>query len=162
MCCTGVSTCALLLCAPQDPKNKRNILLDDRMRTVFVPPVNMFSMNKQLSRHIYTSGTRSSVASRVTQRAQRAAHADGSHASAHVVRPFEGAALHCFSLQMWLAWVVAAAAAAAVPSAAATMTATMTTTATTTGDRVPRRANVQNLAVPLVVAAVVALPSQCH
>jgi upstream activation factor subunit UAF30 len=38
----------------QDPKNKRRILLDDKLQTIFTPPMDMFSMNKQLSKHVYT------------------------------------------------------------------------------------------------------------
>lgn len=38
----------------QDPKNKRRILLDDKLETVFTAPMDMFNMNKQLSRHVYT------------------------------------------------------------------------------------------------------------
>ena len=36
----------------QDPKNRRNIVLDDKLATIFTAPVTMFSMNKQLSRHV--------------------------------------------------------------------------------------------------------------
>lgn len=36
----------------QDPANKRNILLDDNLSTLFTSPLNMFSMTKQLSAHI--------------------------------------------------------------------------------------------------------------
>ncbi|GFR46711.1 hypothetical protein Agub_g8332 [Astrephomene gubernaculifera] len=36
----------------QDPSNKRNILLDDKLRTIFTPPLTMFSMSKQLSKHV--------------------------------------------------------------------------------------------------------------
>lgn len=47
----------LLMSLPplQDPKNKRNIICDDKMRTIFTPPINMFSMNKQLSKHVKAS-----------------------------------------------------------------------------------------------------------
>ncbi len=38
----------------QDPKNKRRILLDDKLETVFTAPMDMFNMNKQLSKHVYT------------------------------------------------------------------------------------------------------------
>ena len=40
----------------QDPKNKRKILLDDKLATIFKPPLDMFKMNKQLSKHVYTEG----------------------------------------------------------------------------------------------------------
>ncbi|GMH35567.1 hypothetical protein BSKO_03435 [Bryopsis sp. KO-2023] len=36
----------------QDPANKRNIRLDDKLSTLFTPPLTMFSMPKQLSAHI--------------------------------------------------------------------------------------------------------------
>eukprot|EP00195_Chlamydomonas_chlamydogama_P012736 CAMPEP_0202890952 /NCGR_PEP_ID=MMETSP1392-20130828/1184_1 /ASSEMBLY_ACC=CAM_ASM_000868 /TAXON_ID=225041 /ORGANISM="Chlamydomonas chlamydogama, Strain SAG 11-48b" /LENGTH=285 /DNA_ID=CAMNT_0049574609 /DNA_START=163 /DNA_END=1020 /DNA_ORIENTATION=+ len=36
----------------QDPRNKRNIICDDKLKLIFKPPVNMFTMNKQLSKHI--------------------------------------------------------------------------------------------------------------
>ncbi|GBF91929.1 hypothetical protein Rsub_04653 [Raphidocelis subcapitata] len=36
----------------QDPKNRRNIVLDEKLATLFTHPVTMFSMNKQLSRHV--------------------------------------------------------------------------------------------------------------
>jgi upstream activation factor subunit UAF30 len=39
----------------QDPKNRRRILLDDKLKTLFTPPLDMFSMNKQLSKHVYTA-----------------------------------------------------------------------------------------------------------
>ncbi|KAF5836353.1 upstream activation factor subunit spp27-like protein [Dunaliella salina] len=37
----------------QDPKNKRNIICDDKLKTIFTPPITMFSMNKQLSKHCF-------------------------------------------------------------------------------------------------------------
>ena len=40
----------------QDPSNRRKILPDAKLRTIFTPPLDMFSMNKQLSNHIYTDG----------------------------------------------------------------------------------------------------------
>lgn len=41
----------------QDPKDRRRILLDDKMKTIFPgSSVNMFSMQKYLSRHVFTSG----------------------------------------------------------------------------------------------------------
>lgn len=35
----------------QNPSDKRQIIVDDKLGTIFTPPINMFSMNKQLSRH---------------------------------------------------------------------------------------------------------------
>ena len=35
----------------QDPNNKRKILPDDKLRTLFTFPLNMFSINKQISKH---------------------------------------------------------------------------------------------------------------
>lgn len=40
----------------QNPKDKRKIVLDDALGRLFKPPLNMFSMNKQLSRHVYVEG----------------------------------------------------------------------------------------------------------
>lgn len=41
-------------CSPlQDPRNKRNIIVDDTLKAFLKSPVNMFSMNKQLTSHIY-------------------------------------------------------------------------------------------------------------
>lgn len=38
----------------QDPNNRRNIICDDRMRALFnVNSINMFQMNKALSKHIW-------------------------------------------------------------------------------------------------------------
>ena len=42
----------------QNPKDKRKIVLDERLRTLFKPPLNMLNMNKQLSRHVYVEGER--------------------------------------------------------------------------------------------------------
>ena len=39
----------------QDPADKRKILLDDRLEKLFTPPITMFNMNKQLSRHVFSS-----------------------------------------------------------------------------------------------------------
>jgi upstream activation factor subunit UAF30 len=41
----------------QDPKNRRNILADDKLRLIFTFPLNMFTMNKQLSKHLKPSGS---------------------------------------------------------------------------------------------------------
>lgn len=38
----------------QEPSNKRNIIVDAKLATLFTPPINMFSMNKQLSKHVFT------------------------------------------------------------------------------------------------------------
>ena len=40
----------------QNPKNKRKILLDEKLSTLFKSPLDMFTMNSQLSRHVYTLG----------------------------------------------------------------------------------------------------------
>ena len=40
----------------QNPKNKRKIILDDKLKTLFKAPLTMFTMNKQLSRHVFASG----------------------------------------------------------------------------------------------------------
>lgn len=40
----------------QDPKNRRNIILDDKLKTIFPGnSVNMLTMNKHLSKHCFTS-----------------------------------------------------------------------------------------------------------
>jgi hypothetical protein len=36
----------------QDPKNKQKIIVDEKLATFLKAPVTMFSMNKQLSKHI--------------------------------------------------------------------------------------------------------------
>ena len=38
----------------QDPSDKRKIVLDDALAKIFKPPLTMFTMNKQLSRHCKT------------------------------------------------------------------------------------------------------------
>ncbi len=40
----------------QNPKDKRKIVLDEPLGRLFKPPLNMFNMNKQLSRHVYVEG----------------------------------------------------------------------------------------------------------
>ena len=40
----------------QDPRNKRKIIVDAKLGTIFTSPLDMFSMNKQLSRHVKTNG----------------------------------------------------------------------------------------------------------
>ncbi len=40
----------------QNPKDRRKIVLDDALARLFKPPLNMFNMNKQLSRHVYVEG----------------------------------------------------------------------------------------------------------
>ena len=42
----------------QNPKDKRKIVLDERLGTLFKPPLNMLNMNKQLSRHVFVEGAR--------------------------------------------------------------------------------------------------------
>jgi upstream activation factor subunit UAF30 len=36
----------------QDPDDKRNIIVDDKLGTLFQAPLNMFNINKQLTPHI--------------------------------------------------------------------------------------------------------------
>ncbi len=43
----------------QNPNDKRKIILDDKLKTIFKSPLTMFSMNKQLSRHVYVDGAAS-------------------------------------------------------------------------------------------------------
>jgi hypothetical protein len=53
-----------LLCPPpshvaaglQDPNDKRSIIPDEKLGTILTAPVTMFSMNKQISRHVLTKG----------------------------------------------------------------------------------------------------------
>lgn len=49
-------------CRPQDPKDKRRFILDDKMKLIFVHPTTMFNMNKQLSKHCKTSGAATAAA----------------------------------------------------------------------------------------------------
>lgn len=42
----------------QNPDNKRKIILDNKLKTIFKPPLDMFKMNKQLSKHVYVDGAR--------------------------------------------------------------------------------------------------------
>mmetsp|Transcript_9371 Transcript_9371/g.16587 ORF Transcript_9371/g.16587 Transcript_9371/m.16587 type:complete len:338 (-) Transcript_9371:811-1824(-) len=41
----------------QNPANRRKIICDEKMLTIFKPPIDMFSMNKQLSKHIKSEGS---------------------------------------------------------------------------------------------------------
>lgn len=42
----------------QDPKNRRKIILDDKLKTIFPgKSINMFSMQKHLSKHVFVAGT---------------------------------------------------------------------------------------------------------
>ena len=41
-------------------QDKRKIILDDKLSTLFTPPINIFSMNKQLSKHVFAAGIRRS------------------------------------------------------------------------------------------------------
>ena len=43
----------------QNPKDRRKIDLDDALAKLFKPPLTMFNMNKQLSRHCKTDDNRS-------------------------------------------------------------------------------------------------------
>ena len=40
----------------QDPAKKKNIIPDEKMLTIFTAPLDQFSMNKQLSKHILPKG----------------------------------------------------------------------------------------------------------
>ena len=42
----------------QDPTNKRNIIIDEKLATLFTPPMTMFTMHSQLNRHCFTDDTR--------------------------------------------------------------------------------------------------------
>ena len=37
----------------QDPSNRRKINLDEKLASLFTPPLNMLNMNKQLSKHVF-------------------------------------------------------------------------------------------------------------
>eukprot|EP00775_Hariotina_reticulata_P013688 gene13688-13810_t len=37
----------------QNPKDKREIIVDEKLGKVFTPPMNMFSMNKQIAAHVF-------------------------------------------------------------------------------------------------------------
>lgn len=37
----------------QDPKDRRQIRIDEKLATIFKKPLTMFSMNKQLTNHIF-------------------------------------------------------------------------------------------------------------
>ncbi|XP_052195266.1 upstream activation factor subunit spp27-like isoform X1 [Diospyros lotus] len=53
----------------QDPSNRRNIVCDDTLRSLFgVDRINMFQMNKALSKHIWPLGTDDAVSVKPTQR----------------------------------------------------------------------------------------------
>lgn len=41
----------------QDPKNKKKILPDEKLKLIFTFPLDMFTMNKQLSKHLKPSGS---------------------------------------------------------------------------------------------------------
>jgi hypothetical protein len=45
----------LLLLLPQNPKDKRKIIIDEKLGTLFTNPLTMFSINKQLTKHIMTA-----------------------------------------------------------------------------------------------------------
>ena len=40
----------------QNPKDRRQIILDDKLRTIFSGKITAFSMNSQLSRHFIRDG----------------------------------------------------------------------------------------------------------
>ena len=54
----GSPRLTLSLGPSQDPKDKRKILLDDKLKTIFTSPLTMFTMNTQLSKHCKTNGER--------------------------------------------------------------------------------------------------------
>lgn len=47
LCCAGCL---------QDPKDKRSIIPDAKLGTILTAPVTMFSMNKQISKHVFNRG----------------------------------------------------------------------------------------------------------
>ncbi|KAK9817776.1 hypothetical protein WJX72_002037 [[Myrmecia] bisecta] len=49
----------------QDPKDKRRILPDERLATILKAPVTMLTMNKQLSRHVFTDDRTSAPRARL-------------------------------------------------------------------------------------------------
>jgi chromatin remodeling complex protein RSC6 len=48
--------CSCRCACLQDPKDKRSIIPDAKLSTIITPPVTMFSMNKQISRHVFNKG----------------------------------------------------------------------------------------------------------
>eukprot|EP00879_Flechtneria_rotunda_P005520 GHRR01005813.1.p1 GENE.GHRR01005813.1~~GHRR01005813.1.p1 ORF type:complete len:258 (+),score=95.00 GHRR01005813.1:168-941(+) len=46
----------------QNPKDKRKIILDEKLATLFTTPLTMFSMNKQLSKHVKSKGKQHQLA----------------------------------------------------------------------------------------------------
>lgn len=46
----------MLLRCLQNPKDKRKIILDEKLSKLFKPPVNAFSINKQISKHVFAAG----------------------------------------------------------------------------------------------------------
>jgi hypothetical protein len=40
----------------QNPKDRRKIIMDDKLKTIFKPPLTMLNMNKQLSKHVFVGG----------------------------------------------------------------------------------------------------------
>jgi hypothetical protein len=56
MLCVPLCACARVPPRSQDPANRRNIIVDEKLATLFTPPITMFNMNKQLSKHVFTSG----------------------------------------------------------------------------------------------------------
>lgn len=46
---------------PQNPKDKRKIIVDEKLATIFTPPITMFNMNKQLSKHCFSKGEEGAV-----------------------------------------------------------------------------------------------------
>lgn len=53
---TSLAVCRVPVPAFQNPKDKRKIQLDAKLSTLFKAPLNMFSLNKQLSKHCWIDG----------------------------------------------------------------------------------------------------------
>ena len=57
----------------QDPSNGRKILADEKLETLFTFPLNMFSMNKQISRHCKASSNLVGQEEKPAKKAKKAA-----------------------------------------------------------------------------------------
>lgn len=56
--CSHVCSCVLLCAAVlllQNPKDKRKIIIDEKLGTLFTTPLTMFSINKQLTKHVISA-----------------------------------------------------------------------------------------------------------
>lgn len=65
----------------QDPTNRRKIIPDEQLGTILTPPVDMFSMNKQLSKHIFQAEGGSAQKRKVGEGGESAAKAPRKHKS---------------------------------------------------------------------------------